>query len=121
VTNSDKRTSLPRYEINCGPRKVFERRPECRFVFTSPPPIDVVFYKFLSKFFFFLSQFNKYLRQWLTSIGNRDIYHVRYLATFALGSSNSDQPFQVAILAPKQRSPFWCQNEPNHLVWLHPL
>jgi hypothetical protein len=33
------------------------------------------------------------------------MYHVRYLATLALGSSNSDQPFQVAI---------WLQNEGRH-------
>ncbi len=33
-------------------------------------------------------------------------YHGRYLATLALGSSNSDQPFQVATLVPKQAKPF---------------
>jgi hypothetical protein len=31
---------------------------------------------------------------------------VRYLATLALGFSNSDQPFQVATLAPKRAEPF---------------
>ncbi len=33
-------------------------------------------------------------------------YHVRYLATLALGSSNSDQPFQVTTLVPKLAEPF---------------
>ncbi len=52
-----------------------------------------------------------------TTIDPWSWYHVKYLATLALGSSNSDQsfsksiqnldqPFQVATLAPKWAKPF---------------
>jgi hypothetical protein len=71
------------------------------------------------------------------------IYHVRYLATLALGSSNLDQPFskriqqlgstlsgchfgaktKVAIFAPKQAKPFGTAPstlilDPVFLIWI---
>ncbi len=36
----------------------------------------------------------------------KNFYHVRCLATLALGSNISDQPFQVTILALKLAKPF---------------